>query len=248
MLEIKDLTVTVKNKQIIRDFNLTIKEGEIHAIMGPNGVGKSTLSKVIMRNQIYQVEKGELTFQGQDLLPLTTDQVARLGIYYIMQDPPTVFGVTNSECLRTALRAREGENVNLYTFIKNMKEQMQSLKMDPNMMHRFINQDFSGGEKKKNEVLHLKILKPKFLLIDELDSGLDVDSLRIVCQNIKDYLEENKDVSVLLITHYSRILDLLKPDYVHEMIRGSIVKTGPYSLAKEIEESGYLRVNEVSEA
>ena len=254
MLEIKNIFSKTKDgkKEILKDLSLTIQKGEIHAIMGPNGVGKSTLSKVIMGHSSYQVTSGTITFQGQDLLSLSTDERARLGIYYIMQDPAQIEGVTNSECLRTALRERTGEPVNLYQFIKEMNENITSLKMDKSMIHRSINQGFSGGEKKKNEVLQLKMLKPKFILLDELDSGLDVDSLKIVCQNINDYLKENKDTSVLMITHYSRILDLIKPDYVHEMLHGTIVKTGDITLAKEIEKNGYLgldglRENEGSE-
>ena len=249
MLEIKNLMVKAKgtNKTILKDFSLSIGKGEIHAIMGPNGVGKSTLSKVIMAHPNYEVIEGSITFLQQDLKDLSTDERARLGIYYVMQDPSTIEGVTNSECLRTALRERTGEPVNLYQFIQEMNTNLKALKMDKNMIHRSINQGFSGGEKKKNEVLQLKMLKPKLILLDELDSGLDVDSLKIVCQNIKEYLQENKDTSVLLITHYSRILDLIRPDYVHEMLHGTIVKTGDIRLAKEIEKNGYSGENEGSE-
>lgn len=249
MLEIKNLMVKAKgtNKTILKDFSLSIGKGEIHAIMGPNGVGKSTLSKVIMAHPNCEVIEGSITFLQQDLKDLSTDERARLGIYYVMQDPSTIEGVTNSECLRTALRERTGEPVNLYQFIQEMNTNLKALKMDKNMIHRSINQGFSGGEKKKNEVLQLKMLKPKLILLDELDSGLDVDSLKIVCQNIKEYLQENKDTSVLLITHYSRILDLIKPDYVHEMLHGTIVKTGDIRLAKEIEKNGYSGENEGSE-
>ena len=249
MLTIKDLTVTIKEEEkvILDDFSLTIKDGEVHAIMGPNGVGKTTLSKVIMRDKKYEVIKGELSFDEENLLDKTTDEVSRLGIYYLMQDPISIEGVTNSECIRTALNERMMEPVNLYTFIKEMNQNMEELKMDKKMMHRFVNQGFSGGEKKKNEVLQLKMLKPKFILLDELDSGLDVDSLKVVADNINQYRKENKDTSILIITHYSRILDLIKPDYVHQMVNGKIVKTGSLSFAKEIEKSGYFRVNEIGE-
>lgn len=247
MLDIKKLTVKVKDKTILHDFTLSIHEGEIHAIMGPNGVGKSTLSKVLMGSATYLVESGSITFDGKDLLPLSTDERARLGIYYVMQDPAVIDGVTNRECLRTALSCRTNETVNLYSFIKDLNSITADLKMDKNMIHRFVNQGFSGGEKKKNEILQLRMLKPRFIILDELDSGLDVDSLKIVCENLRKYCKENPDTSILMITHYSRILDLLKPDYVHQMMDGTIVETGDISLALEIENRGYLRVNEVSE-
>ncbi len=247
MLAVENLTVKIKenNKELLKEFSLTIAEGEVHAIMGPNGVGKSTLSKVIMGHADYQVTKGKMTFLGQDLLPLTTDERARCGLFLLMQDPAVIEGVTNSECLRTALSERSGQAVNLYQFITAMNRHLETLHMPKDMMHRSINQGFSGGERKKNEVLQLLMLKPKLLILDELDSGLDVDSLKIVCDTINSYLQENPTTSVLMITHYSRLLDLIKPDFVHQMMEGKIVKTGTLSLAKEIEKSGYLGVNDM---
>lgn len=248
MLTIDKITATIKEsgKEVLKDFSLTIKEGEIHAIMGPNGVGKSTLSKVIMAHPSYCLKKGSISFLGEDLLPLTTDERARRGIFYLMQDPVSIDGVTNSECLRTALAQKQEEAVNLYTFIKSMNHAMDQLHMPKDMMHRSLNQGFSGGEKKKNEVLQLTILEPKLIILDELDSGLDVDSLKIVCDHLNHYLQEHPKTGVLMITHYSRILDLIKPTYVHQMIEGTIIKTGPATLAKEIEKSGYHGINEVS--
>ena len=247
MLEMTDVCVNIKEnkKQVLDHFSLKIASGEIHAIMGPNGVGKSTLSKVIMGHKDYEVTCGKLVFNGKDLLTMTPDERAREGIFLLMQDPLAIEGVSNSECIRMGLNARSDQPVNLYQFIKQMNVELDQLSMPKDMMHRFINVGFSGGEKKKNEVLHLKMLKPSFIILDELDSGLDVDSLKVVCQNICDYLEENKGVSVLIITHYSRILDLIKPDFVHQMMNGQLIHTGDITLAKEIEKTGYHGINEI---
>ncbi len=246
MFKIDNLNVKIKDtdKEILKDFSLTINDGEIHAIMGPNGVGKSTLSKAIMHHPDYVIESGSITYNGKTLNDLTTDEIARLGIYLLMQDPSIIDGVSNSEALRTALKER-GSDTNLYSFITKMKKELDSLNLPKDAMHRSINKGLSGGERKKNEVLGLKVLTPSFIILDELDSGLDVDSLKVVANNINDYLKENKDTSVLIITHYSRVLDLIKPDYVHEMKDGKIVKTGDITLAKQIEKTGFTGVNEV---
>ncbi len=246
MFKIDNLNVKIKDtdKEILKDFSLTIDKGEIHAIMGPNGVGKSTLSKAIMHHPDYVIESGSITYNGKTLNDLTTDEIARLGIYLLMQDPSIIDGVSNSEALRTALKER-GSDTNLYSFITKMKKELDSLNLPKDAMHRSINKGLSGGERKKNEVLGLKVLTPSFIILDELDSGLDVDSLKVVANNINDYLKENKDTSVLIITHYSRVLDLIKPDYVHEMKAGKIVKTGDITLAKQIEKTGFTGVNEV---
>ena len=246
MFKIDKLNVKIKDtdKKILKDFSLTIDKGEIHAIMGPNGVGKSTLSKAIMHHPDYVIESGSITYNGKTLNDLTTDEIARLGIYLLMQDPSIIDGVSNSEALRTALKER-GSDTNLYSFITKMKKELDSLNLPKDAMHRSINKGLSGGERKKNEVLGLKVLTPSFIILDELDSGLDVDSLKVVANNINDYLKENKDTSVLIITHYSRVLDLIKPDYVHEMKDGKIVKTGDITLAKQIEKTGFTGVNEV---
>ena len=246
MFRIDKLNVKIKDtdKEILKDFSLTINNGEIHAIMGPNGVGKSTLSKAIMHHPDYVIENGTITYNGKTLNDLTTDEVARSGIYLLMQDPTVIEGVATSEALRTALKER-GNDVNLFSFIRDMKKELESLNLPKDVMNRSINKGLSGGEKKKNEVLGLTVLKPSFIILDELDSGLDVDSLKIVANNINKYLEDNKDTSVLIITHYSRILDLIKPNYVHEMYDGKIIKTGDISLAKEIEKKGFTGVNVV---
>ena len=247
MLEIKDLDVKVKNedKVILNKLSLNINKGEVHVIMGPNGTGKSTLSKVITGYYKYEVTGGDILFEGKSILDLTTDERARLGIFLAMQDPISIEGLSNSEFLKTAISETTGEKVGLFEFIKTLEKEMKNLKLNESMLHRSLNQGFSGGEKKKNEVLQLKLLKPKFIILDELDSGLDVDSLRIVCDNINSYLEENKDTSVLIITHYPRILDYIKPNYVHVIKGGTIVKTGDISLADTIEKNGYDSINVV---
>ena len=246
MFKIDKLSVLIKDtdKEILKDFSLTINDGEIHAIMGPNGVGKSTLSKAIMHHPDYVIESGSITYNEKTLNDLTTDAIARNGIYLLMQDPSIIDGVSNSEALRTALKER-GSDTNLYSFITKMKKELDSLNLPKDAMHRSINKGLSGGERKKNEVLGLKVLTPSFIILDELDSGLDVDSLKVVANNINEYLKEHQDTSVLIITHYSRILDLIKPDFVHEMKDGKIIKTGDITLAKQIEKTGFSGVNEV---
>lgn len=235
------------NKEILKNFSLSINPGEIHVIMGPNGTGKSTLSKVIMGSKDYTVTSGDMLIDGESILTLDTTERSRKGIFLAMQSPISIEGVTNSEFLRTALSSKQERNVSIYEFIQLMEKGMADLKMNPNMMHRSINQDFSGGERKKNEILQMKVLKPNLLILDELDSGLDVDSLKIVCDNINDYLKENPNTSILMITHYTRILDYIRPQYVHVMKNGTIVKTGDFILAKEIEEKGFDCVNDISE-
>ena len=241
MLEIKKLSAKVKNSDldILKDFSLKIKDGEVHAIMGPNGTGKSTLSKTIMGHYMYEVTSGDILFNGESILNLNVDERAKRGLFLSMQDPTVIDGVSNSEFLRTARGEITGEKVNLYTFIKDMETAMKDIKLDSNMLHRSINKGFSGGEKKKNEILQMMFLKPKFIILDELDSGLDVDSLKIICKNINKYLKENKDVSVLIITHYPRILEYIKPDYVHILKDGNIKKSGSLDLAFEVDKNGY---------
>ena len=245
MLEIKNLCVNIKNSdvQILKGVFLNIKPGEVHAIMGPNGTGKSTLSKAIMGNYMYDVIDGKINFNGEDIVKLPVCDRARKGIFLCMQDPTVIDGVSNSEFLRTAMGEVTGEKVNLYSFIKNMETAMKNVELDSSMLHRSLNKGFSGGEKKKNEILQMKFLKPKMIILDELDSGLDVDSLKIVCDNINDYLKENKDASLLIITHYPRILEYLKPDFVHILKDGKIQKTGDINLALEIEKNGYTGIN-----
>lgn len=239
--------VTKDDKKILDNFSLTIEDGSIHAIMGPNGVGKSTLSKVIMGSSDYIVTGGDIIYNDESILNLQVDERSRKGIFLVMQSPLSIDGVSNSEFLKTALTSKIGNSIGIYQFIQLMEKGMKELKMDPAMMHRSINKDFSGGERKKNEIFQMKLLKPKLIILDELDSGLDVDSLRIVCENINSYLKENKDTSVLMITHYPRILQYIKPKYVHIMMNGKIVKTGDYNLALEVEKNGYSKINNMSE-
>ena len=245
MIEINNLCAKIKDtgKEILKGVSLNIKPGEVHAIMGPNGTGKSTLSKVILGNYMYEVTDGDILFSGDSIIKLPVYERARKGIFLCMQDPTVIACVSNSEFLRTALGEVNGEKVNLYTFIKSMEDTMKKVELDSSMLHRSLNKGFSGGEKKKNEILQMILLKPKFIILDELDSGLDVDSLRIVCENINDYLKENPDVSVLIITHYTRVLKYIKPSYVHVMRDGKIVKTGTMDLAYDIEKNGYNGIN-----
>ena len=237
MLKIENLSTSIDGKDILKNFYLNINDGEVHALMGPNGTGKSTLSKVILNNKKYQKLSGKIMFDDVDITNMSTDEIARKGIFLCNQLPCEIDGVTTADFLRTALN--EKEEVSLYQYIKKIDSAVKDLKMDENMIHRSMNKGFSGGEKKKNEILQLKVLEPKFIILDELDSGLDVDSLKIVCENINSYLKEHENTSVLIITHYPKILQYIKPDYVHVMVNGNIKKTGDASLALEIEEKGY---------
>ena len=245
MLEIKNLTVKVGDKTILDKFNINIKDGEVHAIMGPNGTGKSTLSKVIMGSPEYQVIDGTISFNGEIINNMSPDERARKGLFLSFQSPLSIEGVSNSEFLRTAINAKNETPIGLYEFIKQLDKGVEDLKMSNDMLHRSINSGASGGERKKNEILQMKLLKPKFLILDELDSGLDVDSLKIVCDNINAYLNENPNTSVLIITHYPRILEYIKPKYVHVLNHGNIVATGNYELALEIEKNGYIKINNI---
>lgn len=239
MLSIKKLNVYVENKQVLDNFNLEINDGSIHVIMGPNGVGKSTLSRVIMGDKNYQVMNGDILFDGVDIKDMSTDLRSRLGIFLAMQYPLEIDGVSNQDFLRAAMSNHEGKTVGLYDFIMKCEKASEELKMDKSLIHRSLNVGFSGGEKKKNEVLQIKLLKPKFIILDELDSGLDVDSLKIVAKNIMKYKEENSEVSILIITHLAKILEVIKPDYVHVVMNGKIVETGNYDLALKIDKNGY---------
>jgi feS assembly ATPase sufC len=241
MLSIKNINVSLKNenKKIIKDLSLEINDGETHAIMGPNGTGKSTLAKVIMGHYLFTLTGGEIFFNGTKLNDLTTDERAKLGIFLAMQDPTVIDGVTNSEFLKTSSEEITGKHIDYFKFITEVNNSLKDLEFSKDMIHRHVNAGFSGGEKKKNEVLQIKILKPKLIILDELDSGLDVDSLKIVCENINKYKSENPDTSILIITHYPRILEMIKPDYVHVMKNGTIVKTGDISLATLTEKVGY---------
>lgn len=235
-IEIKNLYVSVKEKEILKNLNLNINEGEIHAIMGPNGTGKSTLSKVIMGYPGFDI-KGSIFANNTLINDLTIDERSRLGIFLVYQNPISISGLTSSELIKASVDTKGHKS--LYEFALEIEKDMQELKMPKEMLHRSFNVGFSGGERKKNEILQVLMLKPKFIILDELDSGLDVDSLKIVCLNLNKYLQENPDTSVLIITHYTRVLEYIKPDFVHKMNNGTIVESGDYSLAKEIENNGY---------
>lgn len=241
LLNVKNLNVEVNNKKILNGLNLHVSPGEIHAIMGPNGVGKSTLSKVILGDHNYKVVSGDILFDDNSILGLKTDERARLGIFLAMQYPTEIPGISNQDFLRTALSQNSEKRIGLYDFILKCEKATEELEMNKNLIHRDLNSGFSGGEKKKNEVLQIKLLNPKLIILDEIDSGLDVDSLKIVSENIKRYKEENKDTSIIIITHHPKILDCLNPDYVHIINNGSIIKTGNYNLALEIEKEGYAK-------
>ena len=243
-LKIEKLTVKINDKIILNNFNLEIKSGEIHAIMGPNGTGKSTLAKVIMGDSNYEIVKGHIYYNDKELNDLRVDERARLGIFLGMQMPYEIEGVSNADFLRTALRSKD-ENFKLFEFIKKLDREIDNLKMDPEMIHRGINEGFSGGERKKNEILQMHILKPDMVMLDEIDSGLDVDSLKIVGNSVMDYYKERKP-GILLVTHYQRLLDYIKPDFVHVMMDGKIIKSGDSSLVKVIENEGYDKIKETS--
>lgn len=244
ILKIENLTVKAidDDKIILKDFNLEIKSGEIHVIMGPNGTGKSTLTKVIMGDSNYKIKKGKISYNGKSINKLKVNERANLGIFLGMQNPITIEGVTNADFLRSAMRAKEKEKFKLLPFVKEVERLTKQLKMDKEMINRAVNDGFSGGERKKNEILQMYLLKPTVIMLDEIDSGLDVDSLKIVGQSVMDYFEKEKPIT-LVVTHYQRLLDYIKPDYIHIMSGGKIVKSGDKTLALEIEKTGYERVS-----
>jgi Fe-S cluster assembly ATP-binding protein len=243
-LEIKGLTVSVETedgpKEILRGVDLTVKSGETHAIMGPNGSGKSTLAYSIAGHPKYTVTGGTVTLDGEDVLAMTVDERARAGLFLAMQYPVEVPGVTVSNFLRTAKTAVDGEAPKLRTWVKEVKEAMNNLRMDPAFAERSVNEGFSGGEKKRHEILQMELLKPKVAVLDETDSGLDVDALKIVSEGV-NRARETSDLGVLLITHYTRILRYIKPDFVHVFVEGKIVEEGGPELADRLEDEGYDR-------
>jgi Fe-S cluster assembly ATP-binding protein len=241
-LEIRDLHVTVASgddeKEILRGVNLTVKAGETHAIMGPNGSGKSTLAYAIAGHPKYNVTSGTVTLDGEDVLSMSVDERARAGLFLAMQYPVEVPGVSVSNFLRTAVTAVRGEAPKLRVFGKEMKAAMDQLQIDPSFATRNLNEGFSGGEKKRHEILQLEMLKPKVAVLDETDSGLDVDALRIVSEGVNRF-SASGDTGVLLITHYTRILRYVKPDFVHVFADGRIVEEGGSELAEQLESEGY---------
>ena len=238
ILKIIDLVVKIDDRLILNNFNIEIKSNEIHAIMGPNGTGKSTLSRVIMGDPTYQVVSGQILFDGVLLNDLTVDERARMGIFLGMQMPTEVEGVTNADFLRAALHAKNQEDFKLYSFVKKLTKVTEELNMDKDMIHRSVNKGFSGGERKKNEIIQMQMLEPNLVLLDEIDSGLDVDSLKLVGEEVMKYYHQNHP-GMLIITHYQRLLDFIKPDFVHIMQDGAIVRSGDASLVAEIEKTGY---------
>lgn len=238
--KINNLQAKVEDKEILKGVNLEINAGEIHAVMGPNGTGKSTLSSVIMGHPKYEITGGDVTLNNESLINMSVDERARKGIFLAMQYPQEISGVTNSDFLRAALNAKNGDDTNLYTFIKKMESAIADLKMNGDLAHRFLNEGFSGGEKKRNEILQMKLLEPKIAILDEIDSGLDVDALRIVGENVMQMANERSDeIGFLVITHYQRLLDYIKPDFVHIMLNGKIVMSGTSELALRVENEGY---------
>ena len=237
LLEIKDLYVNAEDKEILKGINLNINKGEIHVIMGPNGSGKTTTANAILNNPAYTKSSGSILFDGQDITNLKTDDIARKGVFMSFQLPEEIPGVTVSNFLKFAKNKVTGKPVKIFEFKKELKKYMEELKINPEYMERSLNVGFSGGEKKKNEILQMLVLDPKLAILDETDSGLDVDAIRTVSKGIEMY--KNKDNAVLIITHNTKILHSLKPDFVHVLVNGKIVTTGNADLAKEIEENGY---------
>lgn len=244
MLKITDLKTEIDDTQILKGFNIEINPGEVHAIMGPNGSGKSTLAKTIIGDRNYKTTKGEIIFDGQNILNLAPEEIAALGVFLSFQYPVEIPGVGNVYFMRTAynaIRATKGEKaVDAMDFLNVIKEKMTMMEMDQSFMKRAMNEGFSGGEKKRNEILQMALLEPKLAILDETDSGLDIDSLRIVSQGVNKL--RSHDRSILIITHYQRLLEYIEPDYVHVMIDGKIVKSGDKSLALELEKSGYTNL------
>ena len=250
-LEIKDLHVSVTTaagaKEILRGVTLTINSGETHAIMGPNGSGKSTLAYSIAGHPKYTITSGTVTLDGEDVLAMSVDERARAGIFLAMQYPVEVPGVSMSNFLRTAKTAVDGEAPKLRTWVKDMKQAMENLRMDPSFAERNVNEGFSGGEKKRHEILQMELLRPKFAVLDETDSGLDVDALRVVSEGV-NRAKEATGSGVLLITHYTRILRYIRPDFVHVFVDGRIAEEGGPELAERLEAEGYDRFLTPAEA
>jgi Fe-S cluster assembly ATP-binding protein len=250
-LEIKNLHVSIEGKEILKGVDLTVEQGKVHAIMGPNGTGKSTLAYTLMGHPSYTVTKGEVTFKGQNLLELEPDERSRLGIFLAFQYPVAIPGVTVANFLRTAINARrravnpEDKGMPIPEFRKLLKDKMSMLKMDQNFAGRYLNEGFSGGEKKRAEILQMATLNPEIAILDETDSGLDIDALRIVADGVNALM--NKDLGILIITHYQRLLNYIKPDYVHVMLDGKIVESGGPDLALHLEDQGYEWVREKHE-
>ncbi|MCM1570756.1 Fe-S cluster assembly ATPase SufC [Latilactobacillus sakei subsp. carnosus] len=243
-LEIIDLHVGIDGKEILKGVNLEMNTGEIHAIMGPNGTGKSTLSETIMGNPKYEVLQGEIKLDGQNILEMPVDERARAGLFLAMQYPSEIQGVTNAEFMRAAINARRAEDdqISIMAFLKKLDQRMAVLDMTEEMSERYLNEGFSGGEKKRNEILQLMMIEPKFAILDEIDSGLDIDALQVVSKGVNEMRGDN--FGSLIITHYQRLLNYIVPDFVHIMLGGKIVTTGDASLAKRLEDEGYAGIRD----
>ena len=244
VLEIKDLHVSIEDKEILKGVNLTLRTGEIAAIMGPNGTGKSTLSAAIMGNPNYEITQGEILLDGENLLELEVDERARLGIFLAMQYPSEIPGITNAEFIRAAMNAgkEDDDKISVMDFITKLDEKMAFLGMKEEMAERYLNEGFSGGEKKRNEILQLLMLEPKFALLDEIDSGLDIDALKIVSKGVNAMRGDN--FGAMIITHYQRLLNYITPDVVHIMMDGRVVLSGDAALAARLEKEGYVKIAE----
>ncbi len=240
LLNINSLKVNIEGKEILKGLSLQVREGETHVVMGPNGGGKSTLAYTLMGHPKYEITGGEIEFEGELINNLKADKRAKKGIFLSFQYPEEIPGVTVEEFLRTAKTSVSGEIQKLIPFKKLLKEKMEQLEMKEEYASRYLNLGFSGGEKKKNEILQMSILEPKLAILDETDSGLDVDAIRIVAEGVKKIKDEKN--SILVITHYNKLLDYLNPDYIHILLDGKIVKTGGIELAKEIDEMGYENI------
>ena len=238
-LQIIDLHVSVEGKEILKGVNLELNTGEFHVVMGPNGTGKSTLAATIMGHYKYQVTSGQILLDGEDVLAMSVDERSRKGLFLAMQYPSEITGVTNSDFIKTAMHARlaEGETLPLLKFIRSLDKACEELKMREDLPHRYVNEGFSGGEKKRNEILQMKLLKPKFAILDEIDSGLDVDALRIVGENVNAM--KSSEFGSLIITHYERLLDYIKADYVHILMNGKVVRSGGLELMEKVDKEGY---------
>lgn len=244
VLTINGLKASIEGKEIIKGLSLEVKGGEVHAIMGPNGTGKSTLSSALMGHPKYEVTDGTATLNGEDLLEMAVDERARAGLFLAMQYPSEITGVTNSDFLRSAINARRGEGneISLIKFIRQMEAKMKSLEMNPEFAHRYLNEGFSGGEKKRNEILQMMLIEPKIVILDEIDSGLDIDALKVVANGVNSL--RSPDRGFLIITHYQRLLNYVTPDFVHVMMQGRIVKSGGPELAERLENEGYDGIKE----
>lgn len=244
VLEIKDLHVSIEDKEILKGVNLTLKTGEIAAIMGPNGTGKSTLSAAIIGNPNYEVTQGEILLDGENILELEVDERARLGLFLAMQYPSEIPGITNAEFIRAAMNAgkEDEDKISVMDFITKLDEKMAFLGMKEEMAERYLNEGFSGGEKKRNEILQLLMLEPKFALLDEIDSGLDIDALKIVSKGVNAM--RGDDFGAMIITHYQRLLNYITPDVVHIMMDGRVVLSGGAELAARLEKEGYAKIAE----